>query len=443
MFSSYFGDGFYGNDDHGVTSRDCWNEKSQAAIRRQTEAINLFEEFLSKCRSLTQFPVTEEVVPATTHLTGPCWNDFRRHVESKGCHAKRKEATLQEREKDKRKGKMYVISITVPVHPSQAVAVAEEQHKKAEENAKKRKERAAIIEAQKKEEQKRTEKKRRLEEAERQASIAAQYQAIVNGAKKPPAVTIDAKPVTQNPEVAQVLSESTPSAIPSAIPSAKLAPAQTSSQLVSPTDLLQHAEKVCRDKMKDIAVSIATEKQDFLKELTTKKQRLETEVMAKYKNDKQSLLDSLAPSLTCCSCQKAIKLPAAKWVTDDCRNKVCADCLKRKIADSHKCTVCTGAFGTSQPAAVQNIKCPECIKKIPKGGYFQFDYCRDDCGFICPDHTHEEECCVCGCQTFCTNCEIPSCGRCGENLCHRCSSKEGCMCDDKSERELWGGGDFW
>ena len=57
---------------------------------------------------------------------------------------KRREATMEERKYAKRKGKMYVISATLPVHPSQAVQAEKQYQVQAAESAAKRKEREAV-----------------------------------------------------------------------------------------------------------------------------------------------------------------------------------------------------------------------------------------------------------------------------------------------------------
>jgi hypothetical protein len=90
----------------------------------------LLDAFLQQCAlwQESDFPVTEQVVSADTHLTDACWKSFRRRVEDKGCKPKRREATFQERlaSKDKHKGKLYGISVTCPVHPTK-VQQAKEQ----------------------------------------------------------------------------------------------------------------------------------------------------------------------------------------------------------------------------------------------------------------------------------------------------------------------------
>jgi len=51
---------------------------------------------------------------------------------------------MEERKYAKRKGKMYVINATLPVHPSQAVQAEKQYQVQAAESAAKRKEREAV-----------------------------------------------------------------------------------------------------------------------------------------------------------------------------------------------------------------------------------------------------------------------------------------------------------
>lgn len=80
-------------DDGWGPNRSNWNDKSDAALRREQQADNLFEAFLKKCSSYdvndkSIFPVTEEVVDASIHLTGACYTSFRKRVIAKGCKLK-------------------------------------------------------------------------------------------------------------------------------------------------------------------------------------------------------------------------------------------------------------------------------------------------------------------------------------------------------------------
>jgi len=124
-FGLYSRGGGYGYDDD--VNRSSWSEKSDAALRRERLADEQFDAFLNKCSSedpndASLFPITEEVVKADVHLTGPCYTSFRKRVGAKGCKVKRREATPGERKAsgDKRQGKLYVISITCPGHPTKA-----------------------------------------------------------------------------------------------------------------------------------------------------------------------------------------------------------------------------------------------------------------------------------------------------------------------------------
>jgi hypothetical protein len=102
-------------------------EKSAVATRRQHQAGDMFNSFLTKVASEhseenAAFPVTEEVADASVHLKKKCWYSFRKRVEAKGCKSQRREITMAElvASKEKRTSKRYVISVTCPVHPGTA-----------------------------------------------------------------------------------------------------------------------------------------------------------------------------------------------------------------------------------------------------------------------------------------------------------------------------------
>jgi hypothetical protein len=154
---------FFGNDHYGFhdpfggdgVNRRNWADKSQAAIRREHQAKQLFDTFVEDCNTTkqdTDFPLTQDaVVPADIHLTDACWKSFRKYVEAKGCQAKRREALYAERKGATRKGKMYVIHIVVPAHPARAVEAANLKKQQSEEAAQKRKEQAAALQAKREE----------------------------------------------------------------------------------------------------------------------------------------------------------------------------------------------------------------------------------------------------------------------------------------------------
>lgn len=437
-------------DDFGEdrVNRSDWRAKSDAAVRRQTEAIALFDKFLEEKQKATIFPITEELVPSTTHLTEPCWHTFRRYVESKGCRAKRRLATGSEQEGAKRKGKMYVVSVTVPVHPSHAVAVNEEKKQHAEQEAAKRKEKKEALAARKKAEEERLETKLRAEEATRQAKIHQEYYALVaDGDRKPRAVTKSEPGVEMS---VPALVSSTPAVVksePAVVRSGPVValralqprpPPILGAPTASAEELLGHAGKVHQDRMKYILSSIQQEKNVFEQQLQTKKRQLEKQASDDYKRARTCILGALPASIQCFICKMPLKIASAKCVSEGCDTQLCRSCAA-KIEDICACVICRRQEPES---AIQNIKCSTCL------GCFQFDYCRNDHGFICPDHTKEQECCVCGFQTFCNNneCGIGSCGRCGANLCSHCEYKEGCMCEGKSGRQLmmdtFGFGDY-
>jgi hypothetical protein len=379
---------------------------------------------------------------------------------------------------------MYVISVTVPAHPSNSVQVEKERKGKAEEEAAKRKEKAALAAAKKKAEEERLEKIRKDKEEVHQARVQQTYWGILGMARvpaggepaaaqddqKPPAVpsaivsqskknTADGQhkdedgdtfyntrqnggPDLPSNSISSVnrASVSQPAAGPPPTPSSSQAAAAapsttTEEEAVSSMDLLQYNDKTYKDIMKKIHMDILKEEQ----QLKQKKRTIEDQATKEYKRAKQIIM-SAAPvsSKKCLLCKKSdFKVPAAQCVTKECKSVVCSTCLSsKKISDDHQCVVCREKSKKGVSTIIQNIKCPECIDKLDKGDYFQFEYCRNDCGFICQQHTHEQDCCVCGFSSYCTTCQVGSCDRCGNKLCSRCSYKEGCMCEGKSRRQI-------
>jgi hypothetical protein len=424
---AFFRGGFFGDFDDDRTDRSGWAVKSGAAVRRETEVISLFDAFLEDQQAATNFPVTEEIAPATLHLTDPCWHTFRRHVESKGCKAKRRIATEQERGKDKRKGKMYGISVTVPVHPSKAVKAAEDHKKVAEKEAAVRKEKAAVLAAKKQAENELADQKLAAEEAARQAKIKREYDRILQSA---PLVKEERQlplSVAMRPGVVPVAVKSGP-VVPGAAP--RMASSSSNEPFrVSASALLEHANEVHQDRLKEINASIFEEKEA----LKVKRERLSRLALEDYKRVKLTIMESLPKMSQCTLCQATFKIATAQCISEGCTTNICSKCLESKVEDDHRCVVCEDQH--KHHNVIQNSKCPLCIAKMKdRKGYFQFDYCRADCGFICPDHSVQKECCVCGYQSYCQDCQVGTCDRCGDNLCFRCSYKEGCMCAERGGR---------
>jgi hypothetical protein len=376
---------FWCNDfgDDGVINLSDWRVKSDASIRRQTEAIALFDKFLEEKKKATVFPITEDLVPVTTHLTEPCWHTFRRHAESKGCHAKRRLATVSEREGVKeRKGKMYVVSVTVPVHPSQAVAVNEEKKRQAELEAAKRKGKAQASAARKKAEQEHLEDIRRENEQARQAVIRREYEVLVadaDGDKKSPGVVnsesgviLSVPSLISSPPSLLVKSEQ--AVVTSAPPVADWLPLQPhhapiQAPTVSADELLGHADKVHQDQMEHIHTSIQQEKDAFDLQVEAKKRQLETQANECYKRARTCILGALPASIPCSMCKIPLKIASASCVSDGCDTQLCRSCAAN-VDGSYACVVCR-----EQPeSAIQNIKCFTCLARIKKGGgWFPFD----------------------------------------------------------------------
>jgi len=251
-----FWGGLGGYDDWGPDRRN-WRDKSDAARRRETQAIALFDAFLVECKTATSFPVTNEaLVPPQVHLTDACWKTFKNHVTDKGCTTKRREATHAERiaSKEMRKGKLYVISATVPVHPDQAKEVMRNKKQKADaaaEAKKKRQEEAA--------EKKRLEEQRKAEE-ERALSLKVKQEyedliASMDANKAVPAGVLANH--TANDDNAAATAEEDHDIKPSPTKKSKLS---TVSITVPREHMLVHAENDQNARIRSIRSSIEQEK---------------------------------------------------------------------------------------------------------------------------------------------------------------------------------------
>lgn len=104
--ADFHGEGFY-NAPYATMS-----EKSAAALRRESQAIELFDALRSQ--GIPTNKTRRLLLEPSCHLTGACWSTFSRHVRSfPGWTAKRRVATLDEKEasKVKRKGKVYFVEV--------------------------------------------------------------------------------------------------------------------------------------------------------------------------------------------------------------------------------------------------------------------------------------------------------------------------------------------
>jgi hypothetical protein len=347
------------------------------------------------------------LIDPALHLTGPCWSSFRKHVISKGATVTRHKATLEERAqvpKDKnRSGTLYFISATIPVHPSKTVAHAKQAKQEAARKAEER-------------EKKTQEAAKRKEEREHQHQQAVQeaYNALV----VPPIPPESVPSVASLPPAA-----GTP---PAPSKKRKNPPKHDDHHAISPQDILEHAGKIHKERLKGICISIFQQEQEFQDRIREKKRDLEIQAKADYERAKQIILDASSVATKCCVCQKDLKVAAGACIIKNCTSSICADCLKHKTSNRFKCNDCE-----RDGAIVQNYVCPTCsASRTP-----EFAHCWNDCGYSCPAHTKRQKCCVCGDRNYCSSCSISQCGTCGANLCQRCEFKEGCMCSGTTGRE--------
>lgn len=248
-FSEYGG---YGYDD-GLDRRN-WRDKSDAALRREQNAKLLFDNFLERSKASTSFPITEEVVPASVHLTEACWKTFKQYVMDKGCTARRRLATPEERRKsgDKRQGKLYVTSVTIPVHPDQAQQVARQLQEKKEAQAVAKKQKAASAA-----EKKRIAAERKAaEERELQQKVKDEYAALVASVSTTTPTTRTAALGEHNPATANASCSS---------PAKKLKTSHagvTATVITVPrTRILQYAELMHGNRLSEISSQIRREKE--------------------------------------------------------------------------------------------------------------------------------------------------------------------------------------
>lgn len=102
--------GFDGFDD-GLNRGD-WSEKSGAAEAREASARAAFDDALTKTPGAA---TTLELLKPSTHLTQPCWRDFKKYVERHpGWSAKRRKASDAEKRQhgETRKGTCYFVDVS-------------------------------------------------------------------------------------------------------------------------------------------------------------------------------------------------------------------------------------------------------------------------------------------------------------------------------------------
>jgi hypothetical protein len=113
MFFGGYGFGAYGGfdyDDDGLNRGD-WSEKSDAASAREASARAAFTALLATQSSKAS---TVELLKPSTHLTQPCWRDFKKFVgQHAGWSAKRRQASDAEKRQhgETRKGAVYFVDV--------------------------------------------------------------------------------------------------------------------------------------------------------------------------------------------------------------------------------------------------------------------------------------------------------------------------------------------
>mmetsp|Transcript_76933 Transcript_76933/g.154321 ORF Transcript_76933/g.154321 Transcript_76933/m.154321 type:complete len:299 (-) Transcript_76933:73-969(-) len=107
---SAFGGGYF--DDGGV-DRSSFAEKSEAAQRREDAAKAKFDDIVAETETGGE-KATIELLKPSTHLTGPCWSAFGKHVRSSpGWSTKRRVATEAEKRAsgETRQAKCYFVDV--------------------------------------------------------------------------------------------------------------------------------------------------------------------------------------------------------------------------------------------------------------------------------------------------------------------------------------------
>jgi hypothetical protein len=123
---SYGGKGHY-NDPYASMS-----DKSAAALHRERQAIERFDALRSQGTPTSK--MRRLLVEPSCHLTGACRSTFSKHVRSfPGWMAKRRVATLDEKEasKEKRKGKVYFVDIVYDPAKATKHQASKEAYKRA------------------------------------------------------------------------------------------------------------------------------------------------------------------------------------------------------------------------------------------------------------------------------------------------------------------------
>jgi hypothetical protein len=213
---------------------------------------------------------------------------------------------------------------------------------------------------------------------------------------------------------------------------------------------LDSLEQEYQSEVNNIRRETSDEKIAIIKRLEAEKQVLLSELYVQedlnllkseedFEKKRQTVLSGVSSTQTCSSCNTNHKYLSAVCI--ECKSvSVCDTCLRQEIAIECKCSNCS---------AVTNIICRACQKKkLREIGWFEFDSCRNGCGFLCPEHSTVLLCHYCGYHSFCDgpkrhSCEISQCAKCRIGLCSTCWKDDGCLCsstfnqfDDSSGRTV-------
>ena len=108
-----FGGGTFGWEEDDGLNRGAWAEKSGAAAGREESARAAFTALrLKTLAAVPEKATTYELLKPATHLTHPCWRDFKTWVgQHDGWSVKRREASPVEKRQsgETRKGAVYFV----------------------------------------------------------------------------------------------------------------------------------------------------------------------------------------------------------------------------------------------------------------------------------------------------------------------------------------------
>lgn len=211
-------------------------------------------------------------------------------------------------------------------------------------------------------------------------------------------------------------------------------PIQSSMVNLKLSSQLESLEKDYQSEVNKVRSETADEKQAIVDRLETEKQLLLADLYAQedlslmkakdaFDRKRNTIMKEVPTTQECSSCKTRHKILSAICV--ECKAvSLCETCLRKEIVDECKCSNCS---------IVVNITCKSCqAKKLREVGWFEFDSCRNGCGYLCAEHNSVLLCQSCGYQCYCDGprrqCVLHQCGQCNIILCSTCRKSEGCLC---------------